>query len=303
MPIIKDHQLIENAWTFFADDVAIDSTECRVLISLQRWLKEKTALASLNCDLGVRIFADDNVSMVAKDLQHFLLIEVYFSNFSDGRSFSQVYLLRHRYQFEGEIRANGDYLVGQSFYLSQIGINAFDVSNLPQSDEGLKTALKDFSGQSLWADLHRKYKKIIKNQEIIEDNWQYVSDDMALKDDDYILVSLSRWQQTKAFLSQREKHIGVRIFTSDDIAQLADDLHKLQLIELFAINFTDGRFFSQAYLLRHRYHFKGEIRITGSFVPDQAAYFSRVGVDSLSHEHLMQTQAALNDFSFHYQNT
>ena len=301
MSIIKDHQLIENEWTYFEDDAIIDSAHYHVLISSQRWQQEKDALLSLERQLGLRLVANDNLFDVVNDLHNFVLIELYFSTFADGRSFSQAYLLRHRYKFEGEIRAAGHYLADQGFYLSQIGVNAFEIANQPQSEVLMKSALKDFTGQSLWADLRRKYKKIIKHQDIIEDDWHYVEDNVLINENDYMIISLTRWQQHKAALCQREKHIGVRLLASHDLIALREDLHNLPLIELYVADFADGRTFSQAYLLRHRYHYSGEIRVTGSFVPDQAAYLARVGVDSFSHEHLLQTQATLNDFSFHYQ--
>jgi uncharacterized protein (DUF934 family) len=301
MSIIKDDQLIENAWTFFEDDAIIDSGKRHVLVSLQRWQQEKNALLALTCQLGLRLVASDNLFTVVNDLHSFVLIELYFSTFTDGRSFSQAYLLRHRYKFEGEIRAAGHYLVDQGFYLSQIGVNAFEIANQPQSDVRMKAALKDFTGQSLWADLRRKFKKIIKHQEIIEDDWHYVADNAPNYEHDYIIVSLMCWQQNKATLCQREKHIGIRLLASDDLIALKEDLHNLPLIELYVTDFADGRTFSQAFLLRHRYHYSGEIRVAGAFVPDQAAYLARIGVDSFNHEHLLQTQATLNDFSFHYQ--
>ena len=40
-------------------------------------------------------------------------IELHFPKFSDGRAFSQAFLLRRRLRFQGDIRATGDVLIDQ----------------------------------------------------------------------------------------------------------------------------------------------------------------------------------------------
>lgn len=51
-------------------------------------------------------------------------------------------------------------------------------------------------------------------------------------------------------------------------------------VDLFFPKFTDGRAFSQAFLLRRRLGFKGEIRATGDVLVDQLAQMQRTGFDS-----------------------
>ena len=66
-----------------------------------------------------------------KDIQ---LIELDFPDFADGRLFSHAWLLRGRYNYQGEIRATGHYMPDQVFYLSRVGVNAFNpekVEDLP----------------------------------------------------------------------------------------------------------------------------------------------------------------------------
>lgn len=40
-------------------------------------------------------------------------VDLHFPNFTDGRAFSQAFLLRRRRGFKGEIRATGDVLIDQ----------------------------------------------------------------------------------------------------------------------------------------------------------------------------------------------
>lgn len=143
--------------------------------------------------------------------------------------------------------------------------------------------------------------QLIKNKEIVDNQWIYLADDAPIISSN-ICVSLTRWQQEKAQLVARsEGKLGVRISSADDVSTLIDDLSHLALIELNFADFADGRSFSQAYLLRNRYGFQGEIRAIGSYLADQAFYLSRVGVNAFSAENLPQTQATLEDFTVLYQ--
>ena len=63
-------------------------------------------------------------------------IELNFPKFTDGRAFSQAFLLRRRLGFKGEIRATGDVLVDQ---LAQMERSGFDVAVL-RADQDLSVA-------------------------------------------------------------------------------------------------------------------------------------------------------------------
>lgn len=145
--------------------------------------------------------------------------------------------------------------------------------------------------------------QIIKNKQIIDNNWRYVPDDAELKAGD-ITVSLARWKKDKQQLLHHDGKIGVRLEPSDSIDDFAGDLKEIELIELNFPAFTDGRTFSHAWLLRSRYHYTGEIRATGHFMPDQLFYLSRVGVNAFNLEKVEDLPIALstlNDFTVHYQ--
>ena len=51
-------------------------------------------------------------------------IELQFPKFSDGRAFSQAYLLRRRRKFAGDIRATGDVLVDQLVQMQRTGFSS-----------------------------------------------------------------------------------------------------------------------------------------------------------------------------------
>lgn len=75
--------------------------------------------------------SDVNVLVVANDadvaelpLEGVDRIELQFPKFSDGRAFSQAYLLRRRRKFEGDLRATGDVLVDQLVQMQRTGFSS-----------------------------------------------------------------------------------------------------------------------------------------------------------------------------------
>lgn len=145
--------------------------------------------------------------------------------------------------------------------------------------------------------------QILKNREIIEDNYRYITDEEIVEGDN-ISMSLARWQQEKTQLQEHDGKIGVRLGSTDSVESIATDLESISLVELNFPVFTDGRLFSTAKLLRTRYGYQGEIRAVGQFMVDQVCYLSKVGVNAfqLSNEaQLPVALATLDDFSVSYQ--
>jgi uncharacterized protein (DUF934 family) len=57
------------------------------------------------------------------DLNGVEVIELNFPKFSDGRAFSQAFLLRRRLGFTGQIRATGDVLIDQLVQMQRSGFS------------------------------------------------------------------------------------------------------------------------------------------------------------------------------------
>lgn len=74
----------------------------------------------------------------------------------------------------------------------------------------------------------------------------------------------------------------LRIANDADLAEIAASgaLEGVDRIELVFPQFTDGRAFSQAVLLRRRYKFPGDIRATGDVLIDQLVQMARSGFTS-----------------------
>ena len=145
--------------------------------------------------------------------------------------------------------------------------------------------------------------QIIKDKQVIDDTFSYVSDDAELKSGN-ISVSLARWKQDREKLQAHDGKVGVRIGPADAVDDIAPDMKDIQLVELDFPDFADGRLFSHAWLLRGRYHYEGEIRAIGHYMPDQVFYLSRVGVNAFypeKAEDLPVVLSHLDDFTVNYQ--
>ena len=83
--------------------------------------------------------ADASVISIANDtdprsvsLEGVKRIDLHFPKFTDGRAYSQAFLLRRRLGFKGEIRATGDVLIDQLVAMARTG---FDVAVLREGLE------------------------------------------------------------------------------------------------------------------------------------------------------------------------
>ena len=67
---------------------------------------------------------------------------------------------------------------------------------------------------------------------------------------------------------------------ANDVDALLAPLDGITRVELHFPKFTDGRAYSQAFLLRRRRGFKGDIRATGDVLIDQLVQMERTGFSS-----------------------
>jgi len=141
MPIlIKGGESVTDRWSLVretADPQALP--EGPVIVNLATWLEHRAALMALG-DAAVWLAPADDPAALADDVFALPLIAVDFPKFSDGRGYSTARLLRERFGFRGELRAVGDVLRDQLYYLYQVGFDAFAL----RADQDLETALSAF---------------------------------------------------------------------------------------------------------------------------------------------------------------
>ena len=146
--IIKDRAVVADDWHLLrlADGEAAESVVVpagNVLVPLAVYQAQHDALKRRN-DLGVWIASSERPEGLKDDLAHLALIAIDFPKFADGRGYSIAWNLRTRLGYTGELRAVGDVLRDQLFYMQRVGFNAFEV----RADRDVHDALKgltDFS--------------------------------------------------------------------------------------------------------------------------------------------------------------
>ncbi|WP_422459189.1 DUF934 domain-containing protein [Endozoicomonas sp. ALB115] len=94
--------------------------------------------------VGIWFDSDEEPETVANALNQFEVIAVNFPRFMDGRGYSLARLLRERFHYRGDIRAIGDILVDQLYYLKRCGFSSFRLREDQNPDYAL-AALTTFS--------------------------------------------------------------------------------------------------------------------------------------------------------------
>lgn len=121
---------------------------------------------------------------------------------------------------------------------------------------------------------------LYKDKVFAIDNWQAISDEEALPDAGYGLISLTRFQAEREALLVRNVPLGLVIEPGEAVEDVADDLDRFSVIALHFPAFSDGRNYSSARLLRERYGYEGEVRAFGDLILDQLPLMQRCGIDA-----------------------
>lgn len=140
--VIRNRLPVDDAWTVIdaAQPGDLPLPGSPVIVPLSRWLAQREQLRA-RTDVGVWLQPSDDPDALAADVTALPLIAVEFPKFTDGRGYSTGRLLREKYHFSGELRAIGDVLRDQLYYLEQCGFNAFAL----RSDRDLTDALQSFN--------------------------------------------------------------------------------------------------------------------------------------------------------------
>ena len=146
--IIKNSAVVNDDWSVLRlqegdtpETVAVPAG--KTLVPLKVWLAQQSALLH-RADIGVWFASDERVEDLQDHVAKFSVIAVDFPKFGDGRGYTIAYRLRNRAGYRGELRAIGDVLRDQLFYMQRAGFDAFAVRADKDIHEALKS-LKDFS--------------------------------------------------------------------------------------------------------------------------------------------------------------
>ncbi len=151
--IIKNDRIVEDAWQVLkladgeaAETVALPQTA--TLFPLAVWQARKDELLARSATAGVWLDSSEGPEALVGDLANLAIIGVNFPKFADGRGYSTARLLRERYGYRGEIRAIGDVLHDQLFFMQRCGIDAYAV----RADKGIEAAL---AGLNTFSDAYQ----------------------------------------------------------------------------------------------------------------------------------------------------
>ena len=116
-----------------------------VIFPFAVWQARKTEIISCHKRIGLLIQPDERIEDVAADIDYFVVIAVNFPKFVDGRGYSTASLLRQRYKYQGELRAVGDVLHDQLFYMQRVGFDSYALKDGKNVSVAIEAGFSPFS--------------------------------------------------------------------------------------------------------------------------------------------------------------
>ncbi|QJQ96631.1 MULTISPECIES: DUF934 domain-containing protein [Halomonadaceae] len=137
--LIKLGQPEENTWVLSRSEDALPQ-ERPAIVPVSLWLEHGD-----QSELAPWLASDAELSAeLVERLAKAPLIAIDFPTFNDGRGYTLARLLRERFGYQGEVRAIGDVLVDQLYYMSRCGFDALALREDQRLDDALR-ALGAFS--------------------------------------------------------------------------------------------------------------------------------------------------------------
>lgn len=142
MRVIADQRIIDDSWQLLEPGAAVPD-QGDVIVSVEQWNANADALLTRSGKVGVVLRSHESPEDITRR-DELVLIAIDFPKFSDGRGYSSARLLRDRLEYQGELRAVGDVLRDQLFYMLRCGIDSFALK-AGKDIEGALEAFKEFS--------------------------------------------------------------------------------------------------------------------------------------------------------------
>jgi uncharacterized protein (DUF934 family) len=153
--LIKNGKTVADAWRLLdepvdrllisaEDGLLPDLPAGPLLVPLRIWQRRREDLVERGAGTGVWVGPDADPAAFAAHLAQLDVIAVRFTSFTDGRGYSLARLLRERCGYRGELRAMGEVLRDQLYYLASCGFDAFMLRD-GEDPEAALAAFDDFS--------------------------------------------------------------------------------------------------------------------------------------------------------------
>ncbi len=141
--LIKQSMIIDNVWLTLEKESADIPENSAVLFPLSRFL-ENPELVIGKPEAGVWLDSDEEPSKLEPFISDLSLVAINFPKFADGRGYSYARQLRDNYAYKGELRAIGDVLHDQLFFMKRCGFDSFAV----RADKDINAAMAGFNAFS-----------------------------------------------------------------------------------------------------------------------------------------------------------
>ncbi len=139
---------------------------------------------------------------------------------------------------------------------------------------------------------------IITNSfEVIEDDWIRYDRRRLIGCASRVVASVADLGKYQKYFKRAVFRLGVEIEVTVAIEEIREWLPRIELVILNFDSFADGRAFSQARILRERYHYAGDIRAQGEVLRDQLSFMQRCGINQFNLGDSEDVDLALNSFA------
>lgn len=118
--LIKNGEFAPNPWVV-AEQGAVENLSDYTLVHVSDY--SKVAEAGKNC--GLWLSAEEGLQALPANLKNIPVIAISFSAFMDGRGFSVARQIREQKDYQGELRAIGNFFQDQVFMMKRCGFDAY----------------------------------------------------------------------------------------------------------------------------------------------------------------------------------
>lgn len=124
---------------------AVALPEGDIIFPFAVWQARKAEIISRYKRIGLLLQPEEKVEEIAVDLDYFIVVALNFPKFVDGRAYSSASLLRQRYHYQGELRAVGDVLHDQLFFMQRVGFDSYALKDGKNAIYALEAGFSSFS--------------------------------------------------------------------------------------------------------------------------------------------------------------
>ncbi|MEY8205246.1 MAG: DUF934 domain-containing protein [Bermanella sp.] len=121
--LINDTGVLDDNWTL-VEDIESELPSGNILVPAPYWLDNRDALNARG-NVGIWLASDVELAPYLSLISSLPLIAIHFPAFANGRGYSLARLVKERSDFSGELRAIGDVLLDQLFFMRRCGFDSY----------------------------------------------------------------------------------------------------------------------------------------------------------------------------------